>query len=126
MCRPEGRHLRKMQADHESQAPRSSKPTPRYVFTVKVAKKYTISGRVQGVGYRFFAERVANQLGIHGYVKNLWDDNVEVYAIGDEASLEEFKRHLAEGPRGARVTGVEESDAPVNSRYKRFEIEGWW
>ena len=93
---------------------------------MKVAKKYTITGRVQGVGYRFFAERVANQLGICGYVKNLWDDKVEVYAIGDEASLEEFKRHLAEGPRSARVTRIEESDEPVNSRYTRFVIEGMW
>jgi acylphosphatase len=93
---------------------------------VKVAKKYTITGRVQGVGYRFFAERVANQLGICGYVKNLGDDNVEVYAIGDEASLEEFKHHLAEGPRSARVTRIEESDEPVNNRYTRFVIEGMW
>jgi acylphosphatase len=93
---------------------------------VKVAKKYIVSGLVQGVGYRFFAERVANQLGICGYAKNLSDDNVEVYAIGDEASLEEFKRHLAEGPRSGRVTAIEESEAPVNSRYTRFVIEGMW
>ena len=93
---------------------------------MKVAKKYIVSGLVQGVGYRFFAERVANQLGICGYVKNLGDDNVEVYAIGDEASLEEFKHHLAEGPRSARVTRIEESDEPVNNRYKRFVIEGMW
>jgi acylphosphatase len=97
-----------------------------YQESVKVAKKYIVSGLVQGVGYRFFAERVANQLGICGYVKNLWDDTVEVYAIGDEASLEEFKRHLAEGPRAARVTGIEESDASVRSRYNRFVIEGMW
>jgi len=92
----------------------------------KIAKKYMISGRVQAVGYRFFAERVANQLGICGYVKNLWDDTVEVYAIGDEASLEELKRQLAEGPRSARVTGIEESEAAVKSRYNRFVIEGMW
>ena len=93
---------------------------------MKVSKKFVISGRVQGVGFRFFAERVANQLGIHGYVKNLWDGNVEVYAIGDTASLEELKRHLAEGPRSSHVSGVEESDEPVNARYKRFLIEGMW
>ena len=92
----------------------------------KIAKKYVISGRVQAVGYRFFAERVANQLGICGYVRNLWDDTVEVYAIGDEASLEELKRQLAEGPRSARVTGIEESEAAVKSRYNRFVIEGMW
>lgn len=94
--------------------------------STKVAKVYSISGRVQGVGYRFFAERWANQLGICGYVKNLWDGNVEVYGIGDPAPLEEFKRQLARGPRSALVASVEESDAPVNNRYKRFEIEGMW
>jgi acylphosphatase len=93
---------------------------------VKIAKKYTVSGRVQGVGYRFFAERVARQLGLSGYVKNLADGNVEAYAIGEEAALEEFKRHLAEGPRGARVGGVEESEAPILSRYHQFVIEGMW
>lgn len=93
---------------------------------MKVAKRYLIAGRVQGVGYRFFAERVANQLGIHGYVKNLWDGKVEVYAIGDEVQLEEFKRHLAEGPRSARVTNFEEFEEPVDKRYTRFAIEGGW
>lgn len=93
---------------------------------MKVAKKYLISGRVQGVGFRFFAERVANQLGISGYVKNSWDGKVEVYAIGDETSLEEFKRHLAEGPRSARVRGIVESDESVKRRYTTFVIEGTW
>ena len=78
------------------------------------------------MGYRFFAERVANQLGLAGYVRNLADGNVEAYAMGDEVSLEEFRRHLAEGPRGARVSGVEESEAPIISRYKQFVIEGSW
>ena len=93
---------------------------------MKIAKKFLVSGRVQGVGYRFFAERVANQLGIQGYVKNLWDGNVEVYAIGDAVSLAELKLRLAEGPRSAHVSGVEESDEPVDKSYKRFLIEGMW
>ena len=88
----------------------------------KLAKRYLISGRVQGVGFRFFAEDWANQLGICGYAKNLWDGNVEVYAIGDAAALEEFKRRLAAGPHSARVTSLEESDEPVDKRYNRFEI----
>jgi len=92
----------------------------------KLAKKYVIIGRVQGVGYRYFAERWAAQLGICGYVKNLWDGNVEVYAIGDAWALEELKRQLAEGPRSARVTAVDESDEPVDKRYNRFIIEGGW
>ena len=87
------------------------------------ARKYIISGRVQGVGYRFFAERVASQLGLRGYVKNLWDGNVEAYAIGEEAQLEEFRRRLAEGPRMSHVTAVQESVEAVDKNYRRFEIE---
>lgn len=92
----------------------------------KIAKKFLITGRVQGVGFRYFAERWASQLGIRGYVKNLWDGNVEVYAIGDEVALEELKRQLAEGPRSARVTNITESDERVDKRYNRFMIEGGW
>jgi acylphosphatase len=93
---------------------------------MKVAKKYVISGRVQGVGFRFFAERAATQLGIRGHVKNCWDGTVEVYAIGDAAPLEEFKRQLAEGPRSGRVTGIEETDEVVRKEYSRFMIEDGW
>ncbi len=78
------------------------------------------------MGYRFFAERVASQLGLAGYVKNLADGNVEAYVIGEEVLLEEFRRHLAEGPRGAHVSGVEEFEAAIISRYKQFVIEGMW
>lgn len=90
----------------------------------KIAKKFLIAGRVQGVGFRYFADRWASQLGICGYVKNLWDGNVEVYAIGDAVAMEELKRHLAEGPRSGRVTAIDDSDAPVDNRYHRFVIEG--
>ncbi len=92
----------------------------------KIAKKFLITGRVQGVGFRFFADRWASQLGICGYVKNLWDGNVEVYAIGNAMSLEELKRQLTEGPRSARVTNIMESDEPVDKRYNRFIIEDGW
>lgn len=88
-----------------------------------IARKYIVSGRVQGVGFRFFAERVANELGLRGYVKNLWNGSVEAYAIGDEAQLEEFRRRLAEGPRMGRVETVQESDEPVDKTCKAFVIE---
>ncbi len=92
----------------------------------KIARKFILSGRVQGVGFRYFAERWAAQLGISGYVKNLWDGSVEVYAIGDHAAMEEFKRQLAEGPRSAHVTNLAESDEAVEKRYNRFVIEDVW
>ena len=88
-----------------------------------IARKYVVSGRVQGVGFRFFAERVANQLGLRGYVKNLWNGNVEAYAMGEEAQLEEFRKRLAEGPRMARVESVQESDEPIDKSYRSFVIE---
>ena len=94
--------------------------------SAKIAKKFLIKGRVQGVGYRYFADRWASQLGVCGYVKNLWDGDVEVYAIGEAPALEELKSHLAEGPRSAHVTTVDESDEPVDKRYNRFVIEGGW
>ena len=94
--------------------------------TSKLAKKFLIAGRVQDVGFRYFADRWASQLGIAGYVKNLWDGNVEVYAIGEAFALEELKRQLAEGPRSARVAAIDESEEPVDKRYNRFMIEGGW
>jgi acylphosphatase len=93
---------------------------------MKVARKYVISGRVQGVGFRYFAERRANQLGIVGYVKNCWDGSVEVYAIGDPIALEEFRSFLGEGPRSARVTNIAESNERVDERRKTFVIEDGW
>jgi acylphosphatase len=90
---------------------------------VAIARKYVVSGRVQGVGFRFFAERVGNELHLRGYVKNLWNGDVEAYALGEEVQLEEFKRRLTEGPRMARVESVQESEATVDKTYREFVIE---
>jgi acylphosphatase len=90
---------------------------------MKAAKRFMVSGRVQGVGFRFFTLRAANQLGLAGYVKNNWDGTVETYAIGEPAQLEEFKRMIAEGPRSARVENVVEFDEAIDKRYKHFVIE---
>ncbi len=91
----------------------------------EVARRYVIRGIVQGVGFRYFAQRRAEQLGVCGYVKNLPDGRVEVYAIGPPAKLEELRQLLEIGPRSARVTEVEEHEAHVQARYARsFSIEG--
>jgi acylphosphatase len=91
-----------------------------------VARKFLISGRVQGVGYRFFAERWANQLGLRGYVKNLWDGSVEVYAIGEARLLDQLRLHLAEGPPSARISGIAESEEAIKGKYAEFFIESGW
>jgi len=92
----------------------------------KSARKYVVVGRVQGVGFRFFAENWANRLGLSGYVKNCSDGSVEAYAIGDSSALEEFKARLRQGPRSARVDQIQEFEEQVQSRYKRFVIESDW
>ncbi len=76
-----------------------------------VARRYLVSGRVQGVGFRWFTERTGLQLGLRGWVRNLEDGRVEVLAVGDEKALEELKGRLYVGPRGSEVRGVEEIEA---------------
>jgi acylphosphatase len=92
----------------------------------KVARKYRISGRVQGVGFRYFAERAAHSFGVCGYVKNSPDGTVEVYAIGEASALEVFKHRLVEGPRSAWVEGIDESEMPVHEGYRDFSVQGGW
>lgn len=88
------------------------------------SRRYLISGMVQGVGFRYFAMRAAERLGVRGYAKNLRDGHVEAYAIGDEQTLTDFRAHLERGPQGALVSGVCEEDAPFLEQFsKRFSIE---
>ena len=95
-------------------------------FVKKEARKFVIIGRVQGVGFRFFAENWAHRLGLSGYVKNCADGTVEAYAVGDAAALEEFKARLAEGPRSARVDNIQEFEEQVKQSYRRFVVESDW
>ncbi len=94
------------------------------------ARRYIIEGMVQGVGYRFFVERVAQELGLGGYVKNRRDGGVEVYACGPADKLEDLKARLEKGPRAARVERVREEEARLEERYRNhFTVEfegGWW
>jgi acylphosphatase len=68
---------------------------------------------VQGVGFRYFVERAAEELGIDGYTRNLDDGRVEVYAIGSPDKLSELAGLLWKGPRWSEVRGVEEQEAPM-------------
>jgi acylphosphatase len=78
---------------------------------------------VQGVGFRYFVERVAVELQLTGYTRNLDDGRVEVYAVGAPANLAEMNQRLWKGPRFADVRGVEEQEAAVH-QYSSFRIEG--
>jgi len=90
----------------------------------KQAKRFFISGLVQGVGFRFFAQRLAGRLGIAGYTRNLRDGRVEVYAIGSPQVLCELRAELERGPISASVSGVTEHEAELDSNFaKGFSIE---
>ena len=88
------------------------------------AVRFYVSGSVQGVGYRFFTQRVAAQLRVNGYVRNLFDGRVEVYAIGNGAQLHTLRTELKRGPSGASVVEVGEDAAEILPEYsKGFSIE---
>src|SRR5579862_4090663 len=77
------------------------------------ARRIFVSGQVQGVGYRYFARQVAAQIGVAGYVKNLADGRVEVYAIGSQAELDRLAAELRRGPRHAIVEDLALADAEL-------------
>jgi acylphosphatase len=87
-----------------------------------IARRYFVRGRVQGVGFRYFAQRAAAQIGVGGYARNLDDGQVEVYAVGTSDQLSELAGLLRTGPRFASVRGVEEKEAAVQ-QYDTFQIE---
>jgi acylphosphatase len=88
------------------------------------AKRFYVSGRVQGVGFRFFAERTAGNLGIGGYVRNLYDGRVEVYATGSLEQLDALRNALQRGPRMAAVDRLDEENADLLRKYANgFFIE---
>ncbi len=87
-----------------------------------VARRYFVHGVVQGVGYRYFALRVARRIGVRGYVRNLPDGRVEVYAEGTPEQLDQLRAYLQEGPPAAVVQGVEEVEVPPSGRWASFEV----
>jgi len=89
----------------------------------KVARRYFVSGRVQGVGFRYFVENVAGSLGLNGYARNLDDGRVEVYAIGTEQEQAELAGLLWTGPRWADVRGVEVREEALE-KLRGFRIVG--
>jgi acylphosphatase len=82
-----------------------------------------ITGRVQGVGYRWWVRRQAEALGLVGWVMNAHDErSVELVAEGGETELAELERRLRVGPSGARVEVVEAHRSPASGEFDRFGI----
>ena len=88
------------------------------------ARRFFVAGRVQGVGYRMFAQQAAEELELRGYVRNRGDGRVEVFAMGAPEKLRQLGKELAKGPMMARVTDVNEEPATVDANYSDdFRVE---
>lgn len=91
-----------------------------------IARRYIVRGRVQGVGFRWFVDHEARQLGLSGWVRNNLDGTVEVLAIGSEQQHAALRDKLHRGPRAARVDEVREIPAEPVAGLDTFRIEGAW
>jgi len=87
------------------------------------ARRWIVRGRVQGVGFRWFVMREAEQLSLGGFVRNLRDGTVEVVSQGAEEALDALEQHLRNGPPHAHVESVERLQVPVELNVPRsFDV----
>lgn len=82
----------------------------------------TVCGRVQGVGFRYFAKKKADEHNITGYVRNLKDSMVLIVAEGEEGDLKAFVDHIRIGPTMSRVIDIQVSRSPYTGIFSSFEI----
>ena len=87
-----------------------------------VGRRFVVSGRVQGVGFRYFAFEAARVEGLQGWVQNLDDGRVEVHAEGEIEAMDRFERRLRQGPIGARVMDVLVDTLPAAGTFMDFRI----
>jgi acylphosphatase len=87
-----------------------------------IARRYVIGGRVQGVGFRWFTHDAAAREGVHGWVRNLADGRVEVFAEGDVESVRRLEAAVRRGPAAAYVDDVETEEQAPTGRTTGFEI----
>ena len=88
-----------------------------------VSRRFVVSGRVQGVGFRFFAQEAALIEGLSGWVRNLDDGRVEAHVEGDQEAVERFERKIRRGPAAARVTDVNIEDGVPSGRGDGFRVK---
>lgn len=86
------------------------------------ARRFIVSGRVQGVGFRWFVVRAAERMQVCGWTRNLPDGTVEVVAQGEPGSVASLEDVLKTGPRGARVDAVESKENEPDANLSDFTV----
>lgn len=87
------------------------------------AVELVVKGRVQGVGFRWFSRQQAERFGIKGWVKNLPNGDVAIFAEGEQAAVDAFMEAIQQGPSFAYVEEMLVSEQPVDHRYSTFEVK---
>jgi acylphosphatase len=90
---------------------------------MKELRLIRIQGKVQGVGYRFFATRVARRLGLKGWIENLRDSNVEAVIEGEAEKIDEWIEEIREGPRYAEVTKIDQERREFTGKLGDFDVK---
>jgi acylphosphatase len=88
----------------------------------KVRLRAIVHGRVQGVNFRYYTCQQARQIGVTGYVRNLWDGTVEVVAEGPRQKVSQLLTWLQKGPRMAFVQRVDVQWLPYTDEFQHFEV----
>ena len=86
------------------------------------ARRWIVSGRVQGVGYRYYARQAAQTLGVRGWIRNLPDGSCELQVAGSAELLQRFHADLMRGPRGSRVDDIAEERLVQVPDWQSFQI----
>jgi acylphosphatase len=89
---------------------------------MRVARRYLVRGRVQGVGFRYFTQAAAERAGVVGWVRNNPDGTVEIAAAGEPAAVAQLEQEIRNGPAGARVDQVAVRDDPAAAIDAHFSI----
>ena len=89
---------------------------------MRVARRYVITGTVQGVGFRWFARDAAAREGVRGWVRNLADGSVEAVVEGEQGAVDRVEAALRRGPSSARVEQVDVEELAPTERAPGFEI----
>ena len=89
---------------------------------MKTGARIIVKGLVQGVGYRYFCRKKAGEFGIYGYVKNLYNGDVELEVEGEKNMTEDFIKELKIGPFNATVKKILVEEVPFKNKYDEFRI----